>query len=578
MNRLALIHPLLVALPFLVPSQAPKPTPPPGMVLIPGGTTWIGTDRALLEKVSEDNDARFKRMANETPQFQMQVESFYLGVTEVTNEQYAEYVKATGAKPPDGWGIKAIDAAAIAHAAELGAKRKGRPRCRQAGPKLDPFDQVQWWNDHWREAQWEIPAGQETAPVGYVDYREAESYARWAGVRLQTEFEFQRAGRGDTKNTYPWGDKWDPTLCANGGQGLKGAKPVGSYPNGKTEQGVHDLSGNVWEWTSSPFVEYPGFKVIRYKRGKETVEALVEWNASRRVVVSGSYATEPSAARLSTRRPTDPSQSAEAMGLRVAASVQPGVDMANCVMRDGLDKFPAEVKYDAKKCVAADLWRSAPGKAPVPAYAVTLGYDYVLFVPAVELDFTSLGQMEQHSLEKGPVHLGVISASKAMLSPALPAGSYAVALRGAGPLKPHETIFGAIEAAAPANGKQGMALQDPPKPAEKDKAKPKKDDVRPVLYPEGFEPDKRALLFYDEAMKVVGWVPIERAEFVTPTKTSVEVAETRQNFPKNGVNHQVEVCSVKLQVNSWVKVSNKGLGFHIPLAFAPGSVTAEWRK
>ncbi|HQV92587.1 MAG TPA: SUMF1/EgtB/PvdO family nonheme iron enzyme, partial [Phycicoccus sp.] len=47
------------------------------------------------------------------------------------------------------------------------------------------------------------PAGQETAPVGYVDYREAESYARWAGVRLQTEFEFQRAGRGDTKNTYP---------------------------------------------------------------------------------------------------------------------------------------------------------------------------------------------------------------------------------------------------------------------------------------------------------------------------------------------------------------------------------------
>src|SRR6185295_18606551 len=117
-------------------------------------------------------------------------------------------------------------------------------------------------------------------PCGYIDFREAEAYAHWAGVRLMSEFEFQRAAHGSTKNNYPWGDKWDPSLCANGGLGLKSAKPVGSYPGGKTAQGVYDLSGNVWEWTSSPFLEYPGFKVIQVKRKNDTpIDGLVDWNA-----------------------------------------------------------------------------------------------------------------------------------------------------------------------------------------------------------------------------------------------------------------------------------------------------------
>ncbi|HTF88052.1 MAG TPA: SUMF1/EgtB/PvdO family nonheme iron enzyme, partial [Planctomycetota bacterium] len=401
-------------LPFSLIAQAPKATPPPGMVLIPGGITAIGTERAEVEKAAEESAPRFLNLANETPQFTRDVDPFFLGVTEVTNEQFREFVQATGGRPPDSWGMKAIDEAAQQYALDVGVKRNAARDSGKPIPKFPEFDQVAWWNDHWKGAAWEVPKDQDTLPVGYVDYSEAEAYATWAGVRLMTEFEFQRAARGNTKNSYPWGDKWDPTLCANGGQGLKNAKPVGSYAGGKTPQGVFDLSGNVWEWTSSPFVEYPGFKVIKVKRKNDVpVEGLVAWNAAQRVVVGGSYATEsPSAARVATRRPTEQDQSAEAMGFRIAASTIPGADVASAVLREGASRWPLDAKHDETKAVICDRWQVKPGKASVAGYAMISSYEYVVFVPAIGLDFTSLGQMEIASLDKGPIPMGVVATSK----------------------------------------------------------------------------------------------------------------------------------------------------------------------
>ncbi len=536
------------------PTQAPKSTPPPGTVLIPGGQTWIGTERAELEKAAADNVARFMNMANETPRFQRNVEGFYLGVTEVTNEQFAEFVKATDARPPDSWGLKAIDEASQKYVLEIGQKRNAAREAGKPMPEFPPFDQVQWWNDNWKGAQWEIPAGQETMPAAYIDYLEAEKYAHWAGVRLMSEFEFQRAARGSSKNDYPWGDKWDPLLCANGSQGLKGAKPVGSYPGGKSAQGVFDLAGNVWEWTSSPFLEYPGFKVVKVRRENKTLDGLVDWNVQQRVMVGGSFANEsPSAARISTRRPTDPKQSADAVGFRIAASQAVGTDVATAVLHLGANQFPAEAKYDENKSVICDRWRTLPGTSLVPGYSVIAGYDFVVFVPAVGLDFTSLGQMEQASLDKGPIPLGVLASNQALLSPALPAGSYAIGMRGPGVLKSHESIRSedsGAKAALVANG---------------------------VVYPAGFKPEKRNLLFYDKQRQIVAALHLDAAEFVVPTHGPVEISSGEVEVVADGKSSQVKTSTLLMHVNSWVKVSNKGLGYAIPLAFAADSVTTEWR-
>ncbi|HUR27001.1 MAG TPA: SUMF1/EgtB/PvdO family nonheme iron enzyme [Planctomycetota bacterium] len=529
--------------------QAPK-SPPPGMVLVPGGITSIGTERAEVEKAAEENAQRFLTMANETPQFERNVDAFYLGVTEVTNEQFAVFVKATGARPPDSWGMKAIDEASRQHAMDVGTKRNAARDAGKPIPKFPEFDQAQWWNDHWQSSAWEIPKDQETLPVGYIDFNEAESYARWAGVRLMTEFEFQRAARGNSKHTYPWGDKWDPALCANGGQGLKAAKPVGSYPGGQSAQGVFDLSGNVWEWTSSPFVEYPGFKVLKVKRkGDTTIEGLVDWNAGRRVVVGGSYVNESSAARIATRRPTEPNQSAEATGFRIAASTTPGMDVASAVLRAGTARWPADLKYDESKTVIADHWWTQDGKSQVPGSAVIGDYQYVAFVPAIGLEFTSLGQLELASLDRGPVPLGIVATTRALEVPKLPAGSYSVALRGPGPLSAKESLRTSAE--APAKEKQGVRMQDP-------KAKA---PLESFVYPHGFKPEQRNLLFYDKDRSIVAAVHVTEAEFAVPGKTGVDITET----------------TVNLRVNSWVKVSNKALVFTIPLEFAKGDVTADWR-
>ena len=102
----------------------------------------------------------------------------------------------------------------------------------------------------------------------YVSYAEAAAYAKWRGSRLMTEAEYQRAAYGepagspDGERQYPWGNttpspehgvfnfsSWDP-------------EPVGSHPRGRSAWGVDDLAGNGWEWTSTVFAPFPGFKAM----------------------------------------------------------------------------------------------------------------------------------------------------------------------------------------------------------------------------------------------------------------------------------------------------------------------------
>ena len=107
--------------------------------------------------------------------------------------------------------------------------------------------------------------GEESLPVTYVSYDDANAFAEWRSkrdhvqYRLPTEEEWEYAARGgDQDNIYPWGNKWVEDYAVTGSTGATKPRPVGSSPNDKTRWGVMDMMGNVYEWTSSKATLYPG--------------------------------------------------------------------------------------------------------------------------------------------------------------------------------------------------------------------------------------------------------------------------------------------------------------------------------
>jgi hypothetical protein len=136
------------------------------------------------------------------------VEAFLIDRFPVTNAQYKQFLDATGRGGPFGW--------------------QGR----------------------------DYPEGKGDHPVTCVGWQQADAYARWAGVRLPTEAEWEKAARGTDGRTYPWGNEWrdDATRIDDPGSPQTRAltTPVGAFPAGASPYGVMDLAGNVAEWTSTP--------------------------------------------------------------------------------------------------------------------------------------------------------------------------------------------------------------------------------------------------------------------------------------------------------------------------------------
>ncbi len=261
---------------------------PEEAVFVPGGQFVLGVD-AADEPCSLDN---------ERPAHVVDLPAFRIGRVPVTNAEYQHFIDAGGYAEPRWWSERGW-----AHRVEAGLERP-----------------LFWSPDGSRRRFGIVEEIAPDEPVQHVCHFEAEAYASWAGARLPTEQEWEKACAWDPvagrRRRWPWGSSAIlPTLANLGGEALRPA-PVGAYPAGASAYGVEQLIGDVWEWTSSAFEPWPGFSAMLYRQYSAPFFA-----GDYRVLRGGSWAVGGASVRPSFRNWDLPSRRQIFCGLRLAYDV-----------------------------------------------------------------------------------------------------------------------------------------------------------------------------------------------------------------------------------------------------------------
>ena len=258
------------AAPRAYPIHEPRFAIEPGsMVRFPGGTVTIGTD---------DTSAAYD---NERPLHRVEIKPFQIDRAPVTNGEYLAFMEDGGYMrrelwTPDGWNwLAESQVAAPKHWRREGSRWLVREMDREGN--VDP-----------------------RRPVVHVCWYESSAYARWAGKRLPTETEWEAAASWDPASVsarrFPWGEEAPTPAHANVDQLSFGTVPVGAYAANVSPIGCYGMIGDVWEWTSSDFTGYPGFRAFPYAEYSE-----VFFGSEYKVLRGGSWATRPGAIRNTFR-------------------------------------------------------------------------------------------------------------------------------------------------------------------------------------------------------------------------------------------------------------------------------------
>ncbi len=218
------------------------------MVKVPAGKFWMGSGRGP---------------GAEKPRHQVFLETFYIDKYEVTNTMYLAFCVDTG------------------HSLPVHLRRRM------------------------------IQQGRENHPVNNVTWSDADAYCRWAGKRLPTEAEWEKAARGTQGRIYPWGNGWNARLSNNRTSQQESTMPVGSFPDSASPYGAMDMAGNVWEWTADWYKSYPGAGATFDESGK------------RRVARGGAYFYSIELLKTANRYPLDPNDATEHGGFRCVLDLEP---------------------------------------------------------------------------------------------------------------------------------------------------------------------------------------------------------------------------------------------------------------
>ncbi|MDP9425649.1 MAG: SUMF1/EgtB/PvdO family nonheme iron enzyme [Actinomycetota bacterium] len=262
------------------------------MVFVPGGTFVVGTDD------------RTRTLDNEREAHEVHLPGFWLDRTPVTNAAYAEFVESGGYERQELWDDKGWE--------HIKSEGISTPK-HWYQPK--PHS---WWTERFGFHEPLDPDG----PVVHVSWYEADAYARWAGKRLPTEAEWEKAASWDPETgkgrLYPWGNE-EPRrggdLANLDGLAFRPA-PVGAYPAGASAYGALGMIGDVWEWTGSDFHAYPDFEAFPYREYSE-----VFFGPDYKMLRGGSWATRHCAIRNTFRNWDYPIRRQIFVGFRCAKDI-----------------------------------------------------------------------------------------------------------------------------------------------------------------------------------------------------------------------------------------------------------------
>jgi len=293
-NRFVAPEPRYETLAIAGPSPTPVPVPTPRktrmravdgqlMVQIPAGEFLMGSPPA--EPGANDD---------EVPQHGVYLDTFWIDKTEITVSQYRQCELANACTPPKAPGIN-------------------YRQCVEAGicTSLLLGDGVTY---------------EDVLPVVGVTWEQASDYCGWAGVRLPTEAEWEKAARGTDGRRFPWGDTFDGSrlnhcdrnclMDMRDGRiddGFRYVAPIGSYPQGASPYGVLDMSGNVWEWTADWYA--PDLYTA-----EQRINPAGPQTGTQRVIRGGAWTHQPGSLRAARRHRDVPTTSHNYSGFRCALS------------------------------------------------------------------------------------------------------------------------------------------------------------------------------------------------------------------------------------------------------------------
>lgn len=240
------------------------------LVYVPAGEFVMGSEDGWSE---------------ERPVHSVNLDAFWIYQTKVTNAMYAAFLNAEGNQTE--WGVAWLDAGDA---------------------------DVQIYHD---SAAWQVNSGYEEHPAVEVSWYSAAAYCQWAGVRLPTEAEWEKAARGTEGDIYPWGDSWNSgnANASGAGDGYSGTSPVGSFPGGASPYGALDMAGNVWEWVADWYGR-------SYYRSSPNENPTGPESSRFRILRGGSWHVNSNSLRSANRHIHEPDSSHDVIGFRCAMSAE----------------------------------------------------------------------------------------------------------------------------------------------------------------------------------------------------------------------------------------------------------------